>query len=135
MELFDTDRTFVNAELGKLYGIEVAGTGWVEARHPAGVPRAGLLTAAALLTPHDKAHQTSPTRRGAFIRNNYFCDHVPDPPPGVDTSPGLRRRGWSQPQAEPGPAQHRRRLQPLPRPDGSRWGWRSRTSTPWGCTA
>jgi hypothetical protein len=87
MELFDTDRTFVNAELGKLYGIQVAGTGWVEARHPAGVPRAGLLTAAALLTPHDKAHQTSPTRRGAFIRNNYFCDHVPDPPPGVDTSP------------------------------------------------
>ena len=87
MELFDTDRTFVNAELGKLYGIKVAGTGWVEARHPAGVPRAGLLTTAALLTPHDKAHQTSPTRRGAFIRNNYFCDHVPDPPPGVDTSP------------------------------------------------
>ncbi len=87
MELFDTDRTFVNAELGKLYGIPVSGTGWVEARHPAGEGRAGLLTAAALLTPHDKAHQTSPTRRGAFIRNTYFCDHIPDPPPGVDTSP------------------------------------------------
>jgi hypothetical protein len=87
MELFDTDRTFVNAELGKLYGIPAAGTGWVEARHPPGAARAGLLTAAALLTPHDKAHQTSPTRRGAFIRNTYFCDHIPDPPPGVDTSP------------------------------------------------
>jgi hypothetical protein len=87
MELFDTDRTFVNAELGKLYGINVSGTALTEARHPAGVPRAGLLTTAALLTPQDKAHQTSPTRRGAFIRNNFLCDHVPDPPPGVDTAP------------------------------------------------
>jgi hypothetical protein len=87
MELFDTDRTFVNAELGKLYGIDVRGNEPVEARHPAGVPRAGLLTAAALITPQDKTHETSPTRRGALIRNSFFCDHVPDPPPGVDTSP------------------------------------------------
>jgi hypothetical protein len=87
MELFTTDRTFVNAELGKLYGINVPGSGWIEARHPAGTPRSGLLTTAALITPPDKAHQTSPTRRGAFFRNNFLCDHVPDPPPGVDTSP------------------------------------------------
>jgi hypothetical protein len=94
MELFDTDRTFVNAELGKLYGINVSGTALVEARHPAGVPRAGLLTTAALLTPQDKAHQTSPTRRGAFIRNNFLCDHVPDPPRVWTPRPSRCHRAW-----------------------------------------
>jgi Protein of unknown function (DUF1592)/Protein of unknown function (DUF1595) len=67
MELYDTNRTFVNEELGKLYGITVAGTELVAAQHPAGVPRAGLLTMAALLTVQDKQNQTSPTRRGPFF--------------------------------------------------------------------
>jgi hypothetical protein len=86
MELFDTTKTFVNAELGKLYGITVTGSSMVESQHPASIPRAGILTSAALLTVQDKLYQTSPTRRGAFVRRNITCEHIPDPPPGVDTN-------------------------------------------------
>ncbi|HET6281784.1 MAG TPA: DUF1592 domain-containing protein [Polyangia bacterium] len=86
MELYDTTKTFVNAELGKLYGITVTGTDLVESQHPTSIPRAGILTSAALLTVQDKLYQTSPTRRGAFVRRNITCEHIPDPPPGVDTN-------------------------------------------------
>jgi hypothetical protein len=86
MELFDTNRTFVNAELGKLYGITVTGTDPVAAQQPAGVPRSGLLTMAAILSVQDKQAQTSPTRRGAFFRKTFVCEHIPDPPPNVDVT-------------------------------------------------
>jgi Protein of unknown function (DUF1588)/Protein of unknown function (DUF1585) len=34
----------------------------------------------------DKQYQTSPTRRGAFVRRVLSCDHIPDPPPNVNTN-------------------------------------------------
>jgi hypothetical protein len=109
LELFETDRTFVNEELGKLYGIPVKGATLVAARHPASVPRAGLLTAAGLLAMHDKQHETSPTRRGAAIQETFLCAHIPEPPPNVDVNlkelpPGTiasRRRILSQHSEDP----------------------------------
>jgi hypothetical protein len=86
MELFDTNRTFVNAELGKLYGVTATGTDMTAVMHPGNVPRSGLLTMAAILTVQDKQHQTSPTRRGAFFRKTFMCEHIPDPPPNVDVT-------------------------------------------------
>jgi hypothetical protein len=86
MELFDTSKTFVNQELGKLYGITATGTDLVSAQHAAAQPRAGLLTTAALLTVQDKQYQTSPTRRGAFIRRVLTCDPIPSPPANVNTT-------------------------------------------------
>ena len=86
LELFSTDRVFANEELGKLYGIKLTGTAMVETKHPAGMPRAGLLTTAALMTVQDKQHETSPTRRGAYVRAVFACEHIPDPPPGVDVT-------------------------------------------------
>jgi hypothetical protein len=86
MELFDTKRTFANEELGKLYGISLTGSSMVPAQHPASVPRSGLLTTAAILTVQDKQNQTSPTRRGAFFRKVFVCEHIPDPPANVDVN-------------------------------------------------
>lgn len=86
MELFDTKRTFANEELGKLYGIPLTGTAMVATQHPASMPRAGLLTMAAILTVQDKQNQTSPTRRGAFFRKTFLCEHIPDPPANVDVN-------------------------------------------------
>ncbi len=85
LELFDTKATFVNEELGALYGIPVTGTAMVAAQHPAGIPRAGILTSALLLSVQDKRHQTSPTRRGAFVRKVLTCEEIPDPPDDVQT--------------------------------------------------
>jgi hypothetical protein len=85
MELFDTKATFVNQELGALYGISVMGNAMVPAQHPANMPRAGILTSALLLSVQDKRHQTSPTRRGAFVRKVLMCETIPDPPANVQT--------------------------------------------------
>ncbi|HVJ20409.1 MAG TPA: DUF1592 domain-containing protein [Polyangiaceae bacterium] len=85
LELFDTKATFVNEELGALYGIPVTGPTMVAAQHPAEVPRAGILTTALLLSVQDKRHQTSPTRRGAFVRKVLTCEEIPDPPDDVQT--------------------------------------------------
>lgn len=85
MELFDTNKTFVNQELGQLYGINVTGTSFVPATHPVESPRSGLLTTALLLSVQDKRQETSPTRRGAFVRRVLSCDTIPTPPPDVVT--------------------------------------------------
>jgi Protein of unknown function (DUF1588)/Protein of unknown function (DUF1585) len=33
-----------------------------------------------------KPDETSPTGRGLFVREQFLCQHVPDPPPGVNTN-------------------------------------------------
>ena len=35
---------------------------------------------------HQQAGETSPTARGLFVREQFLCQHVPDPPPGVNTN-------------------------------------------------
>ena len=86
LQLFDTRTTFVNEELGALYGIDVTGPTLQKATHPDGVPRSGILTAALILSAHDKRTETSPTRRGAFISSAFSCVVIPDPPPGIETA-------------------------------------------------
>lgn len=85
MELFETNKTFANQELGQLYGIGVTGAGFLPVTHPAESPRSGLLTTALLLSVQDKRQETSPTRRGAFVRRVLTCDTIPTPPANVVT--------------------------------------------------
>lgn len=84
--LLDTRRTFVNEELGALYGISVSGPEMQLAEHPNEIPRSGILTSALLLSARDKRTETSPTRRGEFVSAVFSCLEVPPPPPGVDTA-------------------------------------------------
>lgn len=87
-ELLRTRRTFVNAELADLYGLEVEGVSpitFVPVELPEDGPRAGLLTLGAFLTANAHPTETSPTLRGKYIRERLLCDLVPPPPPGVST--------------------------------------------------
>jgi hypothetical protein len=52
---------------------------------PAGSPRAGLLGQASFLAANAGPVETSPTARGIFVREQFLCQHVPNPPPGVNT--------------------------------------------------
>src|SRR5215471_13173530 len=38
------------------------------------------------LTVTAKPDDSSPTARGLFVREQFLCQHVPDPPPGVNTN-------------------------------------------------
>jgi hypothetical protein len=71
-------RSFVNAPLGKLYGV-TAGADYAMADLNAD-QRAGLLTHASLLTVTANGDYTSPTRRGKFVRDQLMCQPPPDPP-------------------------------------------------------
>jgi len=83
-EMFDADRTFVNAELASLYGISPpSGSGFAEASLPASQERFGLFGHAGLLALLSHTDSTSPTRRGAFIQARLLCNPVPPPPPNV----------------------------------------------------
>jgi Protein of unknown function (DUF1592)/Protein of unknown function (DUF1588)/Protein of unknown function (DUF1595)/Protein of unknown function (DUF1585)/Protein of unknown function (DUF1587) len=86
--IFSTNRTFVNAELAVLYGVEAPGATpitYVPVTLPADGPRAGLLTLGAFLTMNAKQTQTSPTARGKYVRERVLCQAVPQPPPDVNT--------------------------------------------------
>ena len=48
--------------------------------------RAGVLGHAGFLTLTGNPNETSPTARGLFVREHFLCQHVPPPPPGVDTN-------------------------------------------------
>ena len=48
--------------------------------------RAGILGHASFLTLTSKPADTSPTERGLFVREHFLCQHVPPPPPGVNTT-------------------------------------------------
>ena len=86
LELFDSNKVFVNADLAKIYGLSgITGSDLQPATLPAG-PRAGLLGTAGFLTLHSKDQATSPTSRGLFVREGILCTKVPDPPDGVDTT-------------------------------------------------
>jgi hypothetical protein len=52
---------------------------------PADGPRAGMLTQAAFLMMNAHETETSPTRRGKYIRERVLCMTVPPPPDDVST--------------------------------------------------
>ena len=89
--------SFVNGPLASLYGLSgVSGSDFMMVPNNAS-ERAGLLTHASILATHAKANQTSPIHRGKFIRERFFCQSLPPPPPGLavvapDPDPSLSTR-------------------------------------------
>lgn len=85
--LLDADYTFVNPALASLYGLPPPpGQGFAKVDLAAEQGRAGLLGQASFLARFAHPAETSPTRRGQFIRAKLLCEAVPPPPPGVDAS-------------------------------------------------
>jgi hypothetical protein len=85
-EIFVTQRTFVNAELAALYGLEAPADGFAEVEIPAEWDRGGFLTLGAALVAGGNEKFTSPTLRGKFIRVKLLCDAIPPPPPDVEAA-------------------------------------------------
>jgi hypothetical protein len=69
--------------------------------------RSGILTHPAVLAVHAHSDQSSPVRRGAFIRDRVLCTPLPDPPPNVNANPPVvtpgatTRQRFEQHRAEP----------------------------------
>ena len=86
MEFFSADYAFLNAQLAKLYGVPEPGEEYARTPLPAASGRAGVLGQATFLTLTSKPGDTSPTARGLFVREQFLCQEVPAPPPGVNSN-------------------------------------------------
>jgi hypothetical protein len=86
MELFTGKYGFVNVELAPIYKVTAPAKDFERVDFPGGSERAGLLGQALFLALTAKPEDSSPTARGLFVREQFLCQHVPDPPPGVNTN-------------------------------------------------
>ena len=86
--LLSADYTFVNRDLAELYGIDGSGLGDdLERVELDPTRRAGLLTSVLVMSTNAEEHETSPIKRGRFVREQLLCDILPPPPPGLEVEP------------------------------------------------
>jgi hypothetical protein len=86
MDLFTAGYGFVNGDLAGIYGVPAPAKEFDKVSFPESSERAGILGQALFLTLTAKPEETSPTARGLFVREQFLCQHVADPPPGVNTN-------------------------------------------------
>jgi hypothetical protein len=86
MDTFTADYSFINADLAAIYGVQAPVREFDRVNLPAESERAGLLGQGLFLALTAKPDDTSPTARGLFIREQFLCQHVAEPPPGVNTN-------------------------------------------------
>ena len=80
--LLTSNLALPSAPLAALYGLPQGDT--LTAMDP--LVRSGLLTHPSVLAVHAHADQSSPVKRGAFLRDRVLCAPLPDPPPTVNTT-------------------------------------------------
>ncbi|HUS06627.1 MAG TPA: DUF1592 domain-containing protein [Bryobacteraceae bacterium] len=85
-DLFTAPYTYLNSDLASLYGIPQPLNDFDRVPLPDTTERAGILGHGMFLTQTSKPGETSPTVRGYFIREHFFCHQVPDPPPGTNSN-------------------------------------------------
>lgn len=83
---FDSDQTFVDANLAPIYGVSPPASGFAQIKLGAETGRAGILGQAGVLAGHSQPDHNSPTRRGVFISGTFLCLTPPPPPDGVITT-------------------------------------------------
>ena len=86
MTLFTADYGYVNPDLAAIYNVKAPAKDFDKVPFPPGSERAGILGQGLFLTLTAKPDDSSPTARGLFVRTQFLCQQVPDPPPGVNTN-------------------------------------------------
>lgn len=88
-ELFTSGHTFANAATGRLYGLQAA-SGAEPAKVPSSPERAaGILGHASVLAAYAHSDQSSPIRRGVFVRERLLCQAPGTPPPNAGGVPAV----------------------------------------------
>jgi len=86
MRIFDADYAFLNSDLAGIYELPAPAEEFGRVQFPSDSDRAGIPGEGTFLALTSKPSETSPTARGLFVREQFLCQHVPDPPPGVNTN-------------------------------------------------
>ena len=77
---------FLNSDLAALYGLPAPAREFDRVEFPADYRAGGHSGQAVFLALTSKPADTSPTARGLFVREQFLCQEVPHPPPGVSTN-------------------------------------------------
>jgi hypothetical protein len=86
MDVFTAKYSFINSDLAAVYKTPPPVRDFERVEFPPEAERAGILGQALFLTLSSKPDETAPTGRGLFVREQFLCQQVPPPPPGVDTN-------------------------------------------------
>jgi hypothetical protein len=90
--LLSAPYSFLNAPLADLYGIS-SGAGADAATYNKVMldpgQRAGVLTQPAMLAAFARPDESSPVKRGKWVRTRILCQDLPDPPAGVPQLPAV----------------------------------------------
>ena len=86
MELFTADYGYPDGDLAGIYGVKAPPREFERVPFPA--DRSGQVFSGKrlFLAITAKPEDSSPTARGLFVREQFLCQHVPDPPAGVNTN-------------------------------------------------
>lgn len=87
-DLLLADTTFADAALAAFYGTSAPASGFGEVPSPDD-RKAGLLGHASVLAAYSYSDQSSPIRRGLFVRRNLLCQEFPAPPANAATVPQI----------------------------------------------
>jgi len=99
LELVDSNYTFVNEDLARVYGIRgIVGKQMRRIDLPDDSLRGGVLTEGTVLTVTSNPTRTSPVKRGQFVLENILGTPVPPPPPNI---PALEDAKSAFPDHEP----------------------------------
>lgn len=85
-ELLQSDYTFLNERLAKVYGLtnlQVVGPEMRRVNLPADSVRGGILTQGSVLVVTSNPDRTSPVKRGLFVLDNILGTPAPPPPPNI----------------------------------------------------
>lgn len=105
-ELFTSSTTVGDAAVAELYGVSGPAGEGAGLLDLSGTGRAGVLGQGAVLATHAHSDQTSPVRRGVWVRERLLCQELPAPPadaggvPDVDEDSTTRDR-FEQHSADP----------------------------------
>jgi hypothetical protein len=86
MDLYTAKYGYADADLAAIYGVQPPANDFDRVPFPADSERAGLLGQALFLAITAKPEDSAPTARGLFVREQFLCQHVPEPPAGVNTN-------------------------------------------------
>lgn len=86
-ELYTADYVFANGELARFYGLNQGGNDFAKLTVTPDSERGGLLGLGAVLASHSHSNESSPIKRGVFVRNRLLCQDLTPPPASLDTTP------------------------------------------------
>ncbi len=87
LELLSSERTFVNADLANLYGIDSVDGTEMRAVRLNDPKRGGFVGMGSILTATSTPTRTSPVLRGVWVLETLLGQHIPEPPPNVAALP------------------------------------------------